>query len=89
MVKWMKHIKKIACATLAVLLITGCAKSSMANKDDRFFCIGHEFYFDIYVDSQTGVEYAVSTVAYNMGTLTLLVNSDGSPLIWEGYECQK
>lgn len=83
----MKCIKKIACAALAALLITGCAKSSMAKKEDRFIYVSRERYFDIYVDSKTGVAYAMSATAYNMGTLTLLVNSDGSPLIWEGYEC--
>ena len=82
----MKHIKKIACVALAVLLITGCTKSSMAKKEDRFFCVDHEKFFDIYVDSKTGVEYAVSTAAYNYGSLALLVNQDGSPLIWEGQD---
>lgn len=33
----------------------------------------------IVVDSTTGVMYWMSTAAYNRGTLTLLVNTDGSP----------
>lgn len=82
----MKHIKKIACATFIILLITGFTTNSMANKEGRFFCVGHEIYFDIYVDSQTGVEYAMSTTSYNSGALTLLVNPDGTPLIYDGGE---
>lgn len=38
----------------------------------------------IVVDSTTGVMYWMSTGAYNVGTLTLLINADGSPKIWEG-----
>jgi len=82
----MKHIKKIVCATFVILLITGCTTNSKANKEERFFRVDRGIYFDIYVDSQTGVEYAMSATAYNSGTLTLLVNPDGTPMIWEGGE---
>lgn len=84
----MKHIKKIACVTFIILLITGCATNSKANKKDRFLRVVRESYFDIYVDSKTGVTYAMSTATYNMGTLTLLVDQDGMPLIWEGGEAE-
>jgi hypothetical protein len=85
----MKHIKEIACVTFIILLITGCTTNSKANKEDRFFRVDRGIYFDIYVDSQTGVEYAMSSTAYNSGTLTLLVNPDGTPLIWKGDEAEK
>jgi len=36
------------------------------------------------VDKSTGVMYWVSDNSYNRGNLTLLVNPDGTPRIWEG-----
>ena len=36
-------------------------------------------------DRDTGVMYSMSTGRDNYGTLTLLVNADGSPKVWEGY----
>ena len=34
---------------------------------------------------ETRVMYAVSLGAYNRGTFTMLVNADGSPMLWNGY----
>jgi hypothetical protein len=36
------------------------------------------------VDTETGVEYAFSTGAYNYGSMTVLVDKNGKPLTWEG-----
>lgn len=33
---------------------------------------------------QTKVMYTVSTGYYNYGDVTLLVNADGTPMLWEG-----
>lgn len=38
---------------------------------------------DIVIDTETKVMYWLSTGAYNGGTLTLLVDSEGKPKIWE------
>ena len=35
-------------------------------------------------DIRTGVQYWKSTGAYNYGSMTLLVDADGRPLIYEG-----
>lgn len=40
--------------------------------------------YTIVYHKNTKVMYAVSTGGYNSGTFTLLVNPDGSPMIWEG-----
>ena len=34
--------------------------------------------------SETKVMYAVSRGSYNQGTMTLLVNADGTPMIYKG-----
>lgn len=39
--------------------------------------------FSIVYHKDTKVMYAVSAGGYNTGTFTLLVNSDGSPMLWE------
>jgi hypothetical protein len=38
----------------------------------------------VVVDTETGVEYAVSTGAYNWGNMTVLVDETGKPLKWKG-----
>nr|DAU37863.1 MAG TPA: hypothetical protein [Caudoviricetes sp.] len=41
------------------------------------YCVGY--------DRDTGVMYSMSNGYYNNGTLTMLVNADGTPKVWEGY----
>lgn len=43
-------------------------------------------YTRIVYDKQTGVEYAMSWGYCNEGTLTLLVNADGTPKVYEGWK---
>lgn len=42
--------------------------------------------YDIIYDTRTGVMYHISRGSHNQGTLTLLVNADGTPRVWEGWE---
>ena len=37
----------------------------------------------VVVDTETNVMYWLSTAAYNYGTLTLLVNKDGTPKLYQ------
>lgn len=57
---------------------------SLAINESRFITIEEGSYFRIVYDTQTKVEYAVSEGYYNRGTLTLLVDQDGKPLLYEG-----
>lgn len=43
---------------------------------------GNGYYIVYHKD--TKVMYTLSTASYNMGNFTLLVNADGTPMIWEG-----
>lgn len=40
-------------------------------------------YYIVY-HKDTKVMYTLSSVNYNMGSFCLLVNADGTPMIWEG-----
>lgn len=39
----------------------------------------------IVYDVETGVMYALSHGAYNAGSMTLMVNPDGTPRVYEGF----
>lgn len=78
----MKNIKIILISIVIMFCLTGCT-SSIA-EESRFIKINSEETFDIYYDKKTKVEYAVSNGYYNFGTVTLLVDSEGKPLLYEG-----
>lgn len=77
--------KLIVMLMLAVMLIS-CSLSTEANarNANRFELIQSTSWCDVVVDTETGVEYAVSTGAYNWGNMTVLVDENGKPLIWKG-----
>ena len=87
-------IKKIVIALLvSTCVLTGCKAEEIASTlsafDDysgRFVIVSSEHGSSgmIVYDSTTGVQYWMSTSAYNSGTLTLLVDSEGKPLIYKG-----
>lgn len=81
-------MKKVIAIILVALMLTGCGSSSMSGEMEkansaRFVKVIDCGKFDVYVDTATDVMYAVSSVAYNCGTVTLLVDREGKPLIWE------
>ena len=83
----------VAALVLALgLMLTGCARGKVdagqiadAEVDNRMFMVvSDEISGRVMVDKATGVMYWASDNSYNRGTLTLLVNADGTPRIWEG-----
>ena len=77
--------KLIAILMLAVMLIScGLSTEANANTNRRFKFVQRDPYCDVIVDTETGVEYAFSTGAYNYGSMTVLVDETGKPLIWGG-----
>ena len=88
----MKRIA-ITAMLLAVVTLAGCSmmgkvdsqKISEAEIDNRMFMVvSEESSGRVLVDKSTGVMYWASDNSYNRGNLTLLVNADGTPRIWEG-----
>lgn len=51
--------------------------------DERFILINSEGIFDIYYDKETKVQYSVSRGSSNQGNLTVLVDTEGKPLLYQ------
>ena len=93
-----KMIKRIVAGLAAFLIIlsivvmfTGRASTraeatevDVSNDGDTFVCIDSNYCCWIVYHKDTKVMYAISNGQYNRGTVTLLVNADGTPMIWEG-----
>jgi len=83
----------VAALVLALgLMLSGCARGKVdagqiadAEVDNRMFMVvSNEWTGKVLVDKATGVMYWMSNDSYNGGNLTLLINADGTPRIWEG-----
>lgn len=82
-------MKRLLIMILFMLLLTGCGggtqtpnfqKSSMfvyIQKADDYNA------YDVVYHKDTKVMYAVSHSCYNIGTFTVLVNPDGTPMLYE------
>lgn len=73
--------------TLAGCVTNRAEKSESAQNGDitsRFVIIEENGIWNVVADQETKVMYAVSRGSYNRGTFTMLVNSDGTPLLYEG-----
>lgn len=87
--------KRIICALLCVIFaffLIGCGTAheqidEKPQKPVSMFVVieGHgvDSYRIVY-HRDTKVMYAISAGTYNFGNFTVLVNPDGSPMIWEG-----
>ena len=83
----MKYIKKIIMILVVIgmlFILTGCTNNSVAEEEKRFQRISNEGNFYVVYDKKTKVMYSVSNSYYNFGIMTLLVNSEGKPLLYEG-----
>jgi uncharacterized protein YxeA len=78
---------------LFVLLLTGCGKTTEYQKStqesDMFVYIQkadtfNGRFYDVVYQRDTKVMYTVSHNTYNQGSFTLLVNPDGSPMLYKG-----
>lgn len=83
--------KWIVAVMLVALLMVGCAKTETAESHgvfdaSMFMTVETQGEWKIVADRKTGVMYAVSAGGYNRGTFTLLVDADGKPMIYGGWE---
>lgn len=74
-----------------VLTFSGCAVNkteTVATEENpsMFVEVERAGSWRVVYHKDTKVMYAVSFGAYNLGTFTLLVNADGTPMLWEGLE---
>lgn len=73
-------------SSLCLTLLGGCAKVEKAGQADvsRFKIVEETATWLVVYDKDTKVMYTVSYGGYNSGNFTLLVDSDGKPLLWNG-----
>lgn len=84
----------VAALVLALgLMMAGCSSTGkldsqkMAEAEENnlmFITVSREWAGVVLVDKTTRVMYWSSYDSHNCGILTLLVNPDGTPRIWEG-----
>ena len=89
----MKKIFVIILLIIVVLLTAGCSYSTVMKEEDisdggdkfsMFVEVESGPNWNVYYDRETLCMYVMSTGSSNFGTFTLLVNSDGTPKLWDG-----
>ena len=85
-----KAIKILAALLLVILLLCGCGRQMEQIGDTskaatRFSVVDSYGRFDVIVDLQTGVMYSIS----ENGTMTVLLNWDGSPRTYPGFDARE
>ena len=89
-----KTVKRIVAGLAAfliimsiVLMFAGCTSTRAEAKEvddgNTFILVDADYYCWIVYHKDTKVMYAVSRSGYNAGTYTVLVNADGTPMIWK------
>ena len=79
-------MKRLLVMILFMLLLTGCDDSqerTNSQKSNMFVYIQESSDYDIVYHRDTKVMYAISDGSYNHGTFTLLVNPDGTPMLYK------
>lgn len=83
----MKRIKKFIVCLVAVFLLCGCRDVESVNTDNTqksmFVRIETASTWSVVYHRETKVMYVVSCGGYNGGNFTLLVNADGTPMLYE------
>lgn len=80
----MKKLLVSVFAVVATAILIGCGIEASAAREPMFVEAYEGHFFTVVYHSETKVMYAVSDGNGNRGTLTLLVNPDGSPMVWDG-----
>lgn len=83
-----KLIVILMAIALCACLFAGCSGApevdENVSKSSSFIIVeGGDCYYIVY-HKDTKVMYVVSGGSYNRGTFTVMVNPDGTPMIWEG-----
>jgi hypothetical protein len=81
----------LICALLLCLLMCSCGATVTREEDNipsentsMFIVLEETITWQIVYHKDTKVMYAVSIGYYNCGNVTLLVNADGTPMVYEG-----
>jgi len=82
-------LKKLILICLIALMLAGCEKVEKIDGNDgtsMFVLLEDTIDWKVVYHRETKVMYAVSNGSYNRGTFTLLVDTDGKPLLYKGAE---
>lgn len=80
--------RKLITAIITVaLLIAGCSDTAnvSARQENTMVLVESGQEYLIYADNDTGVMYLYITISTG-GGLTVMLNADGTPKIWQGEE---
>ena len=72
---------------MCVAMFTACGASvEEESKSDKsmFVEVEQATYWLVVYHRESKVMYVVSDGSYNRGNFTMLVNADGTPMLWEG-----
>lgn len=94
LLKGLVRVALFAVATVLVAaLLSGCGKtvdtSALDGHGKRFEVIYKDTVCYVVVDTETGVEYAVSRGTYNGGNFTMLCDSYGNPYVFPGFDARE
>lgn len=79
-------MKKILLVAAIILAVASCSGDERTPGDACFVTIEtHSGYCTVY-DAETKVMYTVSSGVYNHGSFTMLVNQDGTPKPYKGFQ---
>lgn len=81
-------IKGLFLIIILMMTLMACAPNNIdieiqTSESSRFVIIESTSIYNIAYDQYTKVMYAISRGGYNCGNFTLLVDSDGNPLLYE------
>lgn len=86
--KWHKRAGLLLAAMVFATLLTGCWKTvertDGTDNSSMFVRVERTEMWEVVYNKQTKVMYAVSCGSDNYGTFTLLVNADGTPMVYGG-----
>lgn len=82
--------KMIIILLVVMVMLTGCRatveKQKTSSNKSMFVLVEKASCWYIVYHKDTKVMYAVSTGGYNSGTFTVLVDTKGKPMLWEGCD---
>ena len=81
------------CLAALIFLLAGCERTTVEEEDVRttsvFVTVENNTLFNVVYDKETRVMYSVSNFGHGSGVLTMLVNADGTPKLWEQEEVSR
>lgn len=84
-------MKKVIVVVLLALCLCGCSPNPVEYENEKntpsmFTVVENNYFWQIVYHNDTKVMYTVSCGSSNLGDFTLLVNPDGTPMLWEAAD---